>query len=105
MINCKKEFLEEVEANGRDVLCAQLVYGDKYEDDDITIYNLKVGHETEDTQNFLKSIDFMYDNGFGGQILFGNIWYADGSWSERAEYDGSEWWEHKTMPEIPKELL
>lgn len=37
-----------------------------------------------------------YDNGPSGfQSLFGLILMKDHSWFERAEYDGSEWWEHK----------
>lgn len=38
------------------------------------------------------------DSGYGAQELFGYIWYNDGTWSERAEYDGAEWWEHKIAP-------
>lgn len=50
---------------------------------------------------FLEDMRFTYDNGFGSQELYGYIWFNDGSWLERAEYDGSEWWEYKTTPEIP----
>ena len=49
----------------------------------------------------LPLLDFEYDNGYGGQELFGNVWYTDGTWSERGEYDGAEWWEHKVCPDIP----
>ena len=47
----------------------------------------------------LPMLDFQYDSGYGGQRLFGYIWYAYGTWSEREEYDGSEWWAHKKCPE------
>jgi len=50
--------------------------------------------------DFLASLDFIYDAGYGGQELYGTIWYTDGTWSERGEYDGSEWWEYKKCPEI-----
>jgi len=49
----------------------------------------------------LPLLNFDYDNGYGSQELFGNIWYTDGTWSEREEYDGSECWSHKQCPEIP----
>lgn len=39
-----------------------------------------------------------YDNGYGGQELFGLIVFTNGSWIERYEYDGSEWWEYKETP-------
>ena len=49
----------------------------------------------------LPNLDFEYDAGYGDQDVHGNIWYTDGTWSERAEYDGAEWWEHKKCPDIP----
>jgi len=52
----------------------------------------------------LPRLDFDYDSGYGGQELFGYIWYADGTWSERGEYDGSEWWEHMTRPPLDIEI-
>lgn len=43
---------------------------------------------------------FTYDSGYGGNEVAGDlaIVFTDGSWLERGEYDGSEWWEHKTTP-------
>lgn len=49
----------------------------------------------------LPKLDFEYDNGFGSQELEGTVWYADGTWSDRREYDGSEWWEHHVCPPLP----
>jgi hypothetical protein len=46
----------------------------------------------------------MYYNGYGSQELFGIIWYVDGSWSERVEYDGSEWWGYRSCPKIPSNV-
>lgn len=51
---------------------------------------------------FLKVADRLYDDGYGGTevirdlVIVGNNW-----WLERAEYDGSEWWEFKTLPYQP----
>ncbi len=53
------------------------------------------------TDELLAQLDFNYDSGFGGQELFGHVWFADGTWADRGEYDGSEWWVHVTRPEIP----
>ncbi|QNI21485.1 hypothetical protein [Salmonella phage 3sent1] len=36
-------------------------------------------------------------------MLYGNVWFTDGTWLERGEYDGSEWWEYKATPAIPEE--
>lgn len=53
--------------------------------------------ERADIGRFLeraKTID--YDNGFGGAEINQNlrVIFKDGSWLERQEYDGSEWWEY-----------
>lgn len=40
-----------------------------------------------------------YDDGYGGQeIATDLIIVGDNWWFERSEYDGSEWWEFKTIP-------
>jgi len=46
----------------------------------------------------LALLDREYDDGFGGQELDGTIVFKDGTWLERGEYDGSEWWEYKCKP-------
>lgn len=44
-----------------------------------------------------------YDDGFGAQeIATDLIVVGKDFWLERHEYDGSEWWEFKTMPVKPK---
>lgn len=50
-------------------------------------------------------MDFDYDSGYGGQEIYGFIWYEDGTFSERGEYDGSEWFSYVKTPEIPVHLL
>ena len=51
----------------------------------------------------LKDIfDFEYDNGYGGAEIDMTLFIVgDDWWLERAEYDGAEWWEFKTMPIKP----
>lgn len=94
-MNAKEEFIEHTVAN--EVICATIEYNDE------TI-SLMVNYKPFDLVRFLGLIDFEYDNGYGGQELYGTIWYKNGDWSERGEYDGSEWWELKSCPEIPIEL-
>lgn len=46
-----------------------------------------------------------YDNDFGLAEIPSNLKILGWNWwLERAEYDGSEWWELKTMPIIPNKL-
>ena len=101
MRNAKGEFLNHI--SDRVVFCAQIQNGDDY-DDSPSVFNLTTGWTKEDWNKFLSDLDFEYDSGYGGQNLFGTIWYVDGTWSERGEYDGSEWWEYNMCPNIPKEL-
>ena len=44
---------------------------------------------------------FNYDNGFGGAEVHGDLKIVGNDWwMERGEYDGSEWWEFKTLPKL-----
>lgn len=53
-------------------------------------------------EQVLPRLNFSYDSGYGRQYIVGTIWYTDGTWSERAEYDGSEWWVHHECPPLPE---
>lgn len=104
MRNCKDEFLEHTK--NRRVKCALISQGEWLfdEDEKPKSHTLRIGYSDSDYKIFLAELNFTYDSGYGEQDVFGNIWYEDGTWSERGEYDGSEWWEHKTAPEIPSTL-
>lgn len=60
------------------------------------------GHFQFSFDDFLKIADIEYDSGYGGNeiardlVIVGENW-----WLERGEYDGSEWWEFKTLPLKP----
>lgn len=65
------------------------------------IFILKPGYTTEELDRFLEDISRIeYDNGFGIQELFGYVVFKDSTWLERAEYDGSEWWEAAAAPKF-----
>lgn len=98
MTNAKEEFVSHVRDNP--VLCVDLQYSDDYNQNKKT-FVLKENFTAEEYEAFLGALDFSYESGYGAQELFGIILYTDGTWSERAEYDGSEWWEHKVCPAIP----
>lgn len=53
-------------------------------------------------EQFSAVANLEYDNGFGGNEVEGSlVVVGDDWWLERGEYDGSEWWEFKTMPTKP----
>ena len=93
--NAKEEFINHIK--GRNIICAHIRYGKDQ-------FLLKIDYTIDDYNQFLNNIDFMYNSGYGGQEVYGYIWYANESWSERGEYDGSEWWEFQKRIEIPIEL-
>lgn len=55
---------------------------------------------------FAELANVYYDNGYGGANvpedlrIVGKDW-----WLERGEYDGSEWWNHKSMPVKPDKQI
>lgn len=104
MTNAKQEMLKFI---GEDaVLCAYVERANdgKWNDVEPTIA-LKCGYTKDGWEGFLKALDFDYDNGYGAQMLYGKIWFKDGSWAERDEYDGSEWWAYRKRPDIPAALI
>lgn len=105
MTNAKDELLDMLEQEPnpykRDPLkikCAYLTFLER------TII-LKQNYSQQDYERFLDILDYKYDTGYGKQEMKGYIWLEDGTWLERGEYDGSEWWEHKVLPEIPEECF
>jgi len=105
MVNAKQEFIDHINerfVGGRTVKCAEI----KFEDDYSFTAILPVNYTPVQYEKFLNSIDRDYDEGYGGQNLFGTVWYMeDSTWSSRGEYDGLEWYEFMEIPEIPNELL
>jgi hypothetical protein len=99
MINAKAEIAQYLV----DVKCAEIHYQANYNTPDVRIV-LKSGFTSTDLDIFLGQMDFTYDEGYGSQHLFGHIWYLDGTWAERSEYDGSEAWSYCKAPTIPEDL-
>jgi len=85
-----QELLNHIE--GRTVMYVQI----SHEFDWCTIENIEGTLE-----QVLPRLNFFYNNGYGYQELRGTIWYTDGTWSDRGEYDGSEWWQHHVCPPLP----
>jgi hypothetical protein len=108
--NAKLEFIRATTRNGDvKVHCATITYSpnglwDEETEPQSKHVFLKVGYTTEEYNAFLNQLDFDYDTGYGGQELYGTVWMLDDTWLTRGEYDGSEWWDFNSLPEIPKEL-
>lgn len=97
MANAKEEFLEEIK--DKKLICARIGLDENHFGDSPDWNILKPNYSQEDFDNFCKELDFEYDDGYGSQELFGIILFED-SYSDRYEYDGSEYWNNHKMPTI-----
>ena len=100
-MNAKNELLKvlnKISKSNQDILCASItheIYNWDEEDDIAEKFILKIGYSENELSNFIDSLDFEYDNGYGTQYIFGEVLFKDNSWLEREEYDGSEWWAYR----------
>ena len=88
MANLLKETKEILERHGKTF-------------DDILFVGDKSDHSKMTVKEFLEHANFEYDDGYGlEEINTELILVGKDFWLERHEYDGSEWWEYKSMPNI-----
>lgn len=87
-MHAREELLKHV--GGREVEFVEIAMTEHY-DSDVVIKGTLA--------EVLPLLNFEYNAGYGSQKMDGYIWYTDGTWSDRREYDGSEWWEHQVRPE------
>jgi len=114
-MNAKYELLSKTKK--KDILCAKISFNppifDKEDEKKYTergfsvVFKdifLKRPHTDEELDQFIEKLDFNYDEGYGSQELEGTVWLKNGTWLTRGEYDGSEWWDLHSLPDIPEEL-
>ena len=101
--NAAEEFVEHVNEAGSKVLCA-IISSSQWTANGAAVFHLPMYPTEEEYGAFLDLLNFEYNSGYGSQELFGTIWYYDGTWSDRSEYDGSEEWSHNECPPIPNVL-
>lgn len=90
--NAKQELLKAIETNT--IVCAEIYFNSA---EKISLSSLE-SQSKNYWDNFLSCLDKEYDAGWGHQYLYGWVILSDGSWLERKEYDGSEWWEKRIKP-------
>ena len=77
---------------------ARIQFGSPF-DENTNDIKLRSNRNIQDEFDFLEKLNYIdYDSGYGIQELFGIIVFKDGTWLEREEYDGSEWWKHCELP-------
>lgn len=90
-MNAQKELIKHI--GDKDVLYIQITIDKLFRDKEEIIEGK--------LSDVLPKLNFDYDAGYGRQLLNGTIWYSDGTWSSREEYDGSEWWQYYKCPPLP----
>lgn len=69
--------------------------------EDVLWIGIRDGSQTTNWKDFAIMADREYDEGYGGvEILETLVVVGKDWWLERHEYDGSEWWEYKTLPTL-----
>jgi hypothetical protein len=104
MRNAKQELLDTMGLNIADLRCATITYNPFYDETPPKKMVLKEGYTQADLDEFISKLDFEYDGGYGSQELFGMVWFNNGYWMDRYEYDGAERWDWHKYPSIPNEL-
>ena len=93
-MNAKKELIDHI--GNREVKYVQVIREISYR------HELTIEGTMDEV---LPRLDFDYDSRYGRQELEGTVWYADGTWSDRVEYDGTEWWEYRECPSLPNDFF
>ena len=69
--------------------------------DDVIFVGDEATHTKMTVKEFLEHANFEYDDGYGSEEINTDlILVGKDFWLERHEYDGSEWWEYKSMPNV-----
>ena len=69
--------------------------------DDVIFIGDRTTHTKMTVKDFLEHANVEYNGGYGiEEINTKLILVGKDFWLERHEYDGSEWWEYKSMPNI-----
>ena len=99
-MNAKAELEQLIKRANVPLKCAEITLGEVDYNENTTSYILVEGYSEVELAEFFEKLNFEYDDGFGGQELFGTVWFMDGTWADRGEYDGSEWWDYHKCPEV-----
>jgi hypothetical protein len=96
-----EETIRSIESSGHsvnDIDFASIVNMDDWDNDEAFYYD----SSEEFNKRAGEELSIEYAAGYGSQLFGGVIVFKDGSWLERREYDGSEWWEFFKTPQREK---
>ena len=99
MTNAKKELLELLEKFNVELEAAVISIDTGYGDESAKA-GLNPNYKPYEHDSFMIRMDTNYSSGYGIQELYGVLWFTDGTWATRWEYDGSEGWERHAKPDF-----
>jgi hypothetical protein len=102
-MNALEELQKFVSHYNKTLKCATITNGHWEDYASVTIPVDFTESEYSSFTNQLSTIE--YYPGYGLQELYGILWFTDGTWADRGEYVGSEWWQLHSLPVIPTGLL
>ena len=102
--NAKRELTDFLNTVPLKIKCAKISYESTNEEKPLSLHLLSRDYTQEKFINFLVSLDFDYEEGYGMQEIHGIIWFENNTWASREEHGDCEYWQHNSCPVIPEEL-
>lgn len=100
MINAAAELQNLVQWSEGEVIAIEITVEHIKETCEIDV-QIEFNGATDSYEDLFESLNFEYDPGYGIQHLYGTVWFTNGVWATRSEYDGSEGWKLNRYPELP----
>jgi len=104
MTNALQELLEKIDKHNlsiKDILWIKIAL---YDDMEHITSSLAINNNNKEISTKLTNTlsSFNYDSGYAAIGIQEDsiIMFKDNTWLERNEYDGSEWWEFKSIPKF-----
>ena len=64
----------------------------------VDTYHVFNYHQNDDLNEYLNLLDFEYEGRWDELTIAGTIWFSDGNYAHREDFDGQEWWHLHQAP-------
>ena len=81
------------------------ITGNGYKEEDVMFVGSIDGKYRMTWNSFKEKANFIYDCGYGAQEIATDliVYFYDGTYMDRGEYDGSEWWQYHGLLNFSEE--
>ena len=98
-INLLQETTQAISKTGHSLEDIKYIFIKK-DDDTVSDVLIKDYSSSSVSEEELKNLDFDYDYDYGKHYVYGFVAFRDGSYLQRADYDGYEWWKYHRCPKF-----